>query len=355
MRSIVIWAVVICGLAIAPVHAQNRKFFDVPITGVTDHAFTPDGQLFLATPTSVVQVDVGTCLEVAVLASGSNQMGIDASPSGRYLAVAEREVVGSTGVVRVIDREVGLTPGAVTSLSYVRAFGEAGAWMPAWVDEKRFVVSTAFSGSGWTPLRPVNATEGFGSPWGSVRQEAMLAVGGKWVFVAEPNSSAGEVGAWVDGTRVASYRTDWFVWEVAASRDGSQVMVPTYDGARLLSFDGSRFAQTGILGRYADNGPMGGAYSADGALLFTASWGGWGSSNALGGVRVYRTNPLSLVEVIDDVRFGWTGSFYRGPGRVTLSVDGTWLAVTLLDRVRVYDVKRLVEPGSFPRWPCRLR
>lgn len=237
MRSMVLWAVVAFGLASAPAHAEKQKFFDVAVSGVTDHAFTPDGQLFLATPTSVVQVDVQTCLRVATLTSGANQLGIDASPSGRYLAVAERAVSGPTGVVRVIDRAIGLTPGAVTSLSFVRELGEAGSWMPAWIDEERFLVSTAFSGSGWTPLRPASLLNGFALPWASVRQEAMRAVGGKRVFVAEPNSSAGEVSAWEQGSTVASYRTDRFVWELSASHDGKQVMVPTYDGAKLLGFD----------------------------------------------------------------------------------------------------------------------
>lgn len=49
MRAAVWWAFAAGVGVLSPAQSQTRPFFDVPVSGVMDHAFTPDDQLFVAT------------------------------------------------------------------------------------------------------------------------------------------------------------------------------------------------------------------------------------------------------------------------------------------------------------------
>jgi sugar lactone lactonase YvrE len=76
--------------------------------------------------------------------------GLDISPDGSFLIVAQSATNGGNGTFHRLD----LKTGEVTNITYPRASGEDGGWDVAIGSHGRALVTT--QGSFWTPVRQIN-------------------------------------------------------------------------------------------------------------------------------------------------------------------------------------------------------
>jgi hypothetical protein len=164
------------------------------------------------------------------------------------------------------------------------------------------------------------------------------------IGLAENNISSGPVLAYdvAAGNVAASAETEWFTFEVAVNRNGSQLVVPTYNGAYVYNRVGSSLALQTRLGQYASHGPIAAVYSPVADALFTAEWD-FGRDRA--GIKMYDTRTWQQAATLDTYNFPWSGNGSMGQGRIEISPDGRWLAASVDNGVRLYSVS-IPEPGS---------
>ncbi len=176
-------------------------------------------------------------------------------------------------------------------------------------------------------------------------------------------NSGGETGrySFTDADSATS-GTGWFNWDISVSRNGQQFAVPTYNGTFIYNAD---MQQIGKIGTYADEGPIGVAYSPNSDIVYFA-WADWDHQHAA--IDAWDTKTLTRVSVIDATwRYGWTGNGFLVDGRLKISRDGQILFATAPGGVRVYgtddllpiftggdtDRDRLLDPGEV--WTYRAR
>ncbi len=331
---------------LAPTLATAATYVDIPLTSVRDHAFTKDGYLLITAGNSLKEYDLATCSLNTLFDGGGQLYGVDVSPDDTRIAVASRGV--DQGNVKFLHTYRYQWRGYLP-WSYPRTSLEDGSYMPAFTSGGQLLLSGTFAGSGWTPLREFDLQAGSSVTRGSVRQDSML-VGGMQtsiIGIAEANISSGPVRAY--STRFASvmatFNTGWFMFELAMNPKGSRFVAPSYAGAFVLDLENGSFADVGRIGQYASHGPLSAVFSPDSTKLITANW----SFNlpAERGVRILDAQTLQTLSVIDNYPFSWSGNSALGPGRLTLSRDGNWLAVTIANGVRLYDIGQELNGRSF--------
>lgn len=328
--------------------ANAATYVDLFITNAKDHAFNGD-LLYITSGAQLHRYDLSRCTQSTPLALGQQLVGVEASPNGRYVAVANSGVVEGNVRVFLFDTFGQRAPHVI---SYPAAFGESGSYMVSWESNSQLLISGSYAGSGWTPLRRYDTATGTLSQVRSVSQNTMLAAAGNGqaTALAESNSSNGPVHVLdAGGSNVgATASADWFVFEIAANSDGSRLVVPTYGGAFIYQRQSTNLSRTGTIGVYANHGPIAAAFSPDDSRFVTASYA-WSANPTQQGILLYDAQTLTRISTLDPYPFGWTGNHALGAGRLTLSRDGNWLAVTLNDRVRLYDVhSELGDPNRAP-------
>lgn len=156
--------------------------------------------------------------------------------------------------------------------------------------------------------------------------------------------------------------TGWFNFEVAVSRDGQQMAVPTYGGTYLYNANMQLLERIGV---YADEGPIGVVYSPNSDIVYFA-WADWKHQHAA--IDAWDTKTFERVSVIDPVAgYGWTGNGTLVDGRLEISRDGEVLFATAAGGIKVYgtddlspifvggdlDKDRLLDPGEV--WTYQAR
>ncbi len=125
----------------------------------------------------------------------------------------------------------------------------------------------------------------------------------------------------------------WFLFEIAASRNGQQYALPTYNGTYIYD---QNLQQIGKIGIYANEGPIGVAYSPISDLVYFA-WADTDGTHPR--IDAYNTTTLTEAAVIDSgAPFAWPGNTAFVQGRLQVSADGTLLGATVPGGVNVYDV-----------------
>jgi hypothetical protein len=339
----------------ASIASTAATYVDLPIADARDHAFVND-VLYVTTDTRIHRYDLKSCEALPPIDVGTRLRGIDASQTGRFLAVADNALDAGSAHVFLIDLA---EAGVPVPVSWPAAFGESGSFMVAWSANDYPTISGSYNGSGWVPLRRYDPNTGAMATLTSVRQNTMLAASGdgELIAVAESNSSAGPVSVWtpVPPLRLANADVNRFVFEIAADDYGTRVVVPTYYGAYVMarSGHGTALTSTGIIGQYANWGPLSVVVPPGGTQFISADWG-WNSTNA--GLKIYDAKTLALIKRVDAYPFPWNGNHALGQGRLTLSRDTRWLAATIAGGVRLYDlidepVDRFGELGEAPAAP----
>ena len=274
--------------------------------------------------------------------------GLDISPDGKLLAVADNkrrdEIVG----LYLID----LTTGTPRRIEWTRPKNslEGGTFSVAFTASGKLLVTSSFEGSGWVPMRRIDPATGTVTDLGSnafdeVRQDTMLCASGdrKIVAFAESNSSDGPFGTYTDATGEFERRdgytngTSAFNFEIGMNRDGSQMAIPTYMGTYVYN---STFAKIQTIGVYASGQPIGVAYNPTANIAYFP----WADSKQ---VRAYNTDTGQQVGTFEaEATFDHTGNHAFQSGRTRVASDGSLLATTIPNGVRIWNLIDTPEPTA---------
>ncbi|RYZ36906.1 MAG: WD40 repeat domain-containing protein [Myxococcaceae bacterium] len=267
------------------------------------------------------------------LLTGGSFLGMDLSPDGDALVVADGSSSATRNWIHLID----LKTGTSRRIEFELEHGEAGTFTALFISNTEVLVTSSYNGSGGVPLRKVDLATGAVTSIAGVHQNTMLTLSadGSTVAYGQSNNSSGDWGRYKVGEQsFANSTTGWFVHMAAVSRDASQYAVPTYNGLYVFN---SNLASPTLLGTYAHYLPTGVVYSPVADELYLA----WTGSRA--SIDVYSTKTLRKLRDIEPgpgLFPDFSGSAF-GTGRMRVSRDGAWLfATTGTDGVVIYPTRR---------------
>jgi hypothetical protein len=270
----------------------------------------------------VLAYDLATRQFEAPLLAGGAFSGIDLSPDQDRLVVAD---LSSDGVHDWIYR-IDLTTGAAAKLSFDLGSSAGGTFTAVFTSNTEALVTSMSRGA-----RRVDLTTGavLGGSGAGISSMLTASADGSIVASAQPNISSGPIGRYrVTDQRFFTADTNLFVYEIAVSRTGSQLSVPTPRG--LLAFT-DNFGLLTVIGSEAEF-PVGAVYSPVGDELYLA-WTGKTRS-----IDVYSATTLRKLRDIAPLHGLFSDVHGRAlqDGRIKLSRDGTLVFATHSGGVLVY-------------------
>src|SRR5262249_26616564 len=220
--------------------------FLIPDTTRRDMVFDFAGEnLYISTSTGLIETfDLSSRTFGTSYNLGGSLNGIDIARDNSFLLAAQNSV----GVAQGTFQRLNLTTGTITNINYTRAFGEEGAWDVAVGSNGLALVTTQFSGSGWTPLRQIDLstnaitvrTDAPGSCGpGQLSAPAQIhrSADGTRFFFMESNISSGPVFTYsgVTNTFGPSFDTNAYLDNAsgAVNRNGSLIGLRTLATASL--------------------------------------------------------------------------------------------------------------------------
>jgi DNA-binding beta-propeller fold protein YncE len=294
------------------------------------------GVVYITNGSDLLRYDVVNSTFLSPVALGGSLIGIDISPDGKTLAVADGTSNGlnvSVYLVSIPDL-YGLAYTATRKVSVGTDFYEGGAWSVAFASDGILRVTSQFLGSGWVPLRRLDPTTDTWRPLASVRQNTMLSASGDGDTIAFAESNTSD-GAWglldipTNGVvRRQSYAdgTSWFNFEIATDAMGAQFSIPTYGGTFIYD---EAYRKMKTLGVYAGPQPIGGTYHPVQRIAYFP----WAQTRE---VRVYDMGNFEQIGSYDvENDFTHTGNGGYGHGRTRISRDGSLLMVSVSGGIRL--------------------
>jgi dipeptidyl aminopeptidase/acylaminoacyl peptidase len=290
------------------------------------YATTDDGYLHI--------YDVVTRTFTDATELGGNLMTVDISPDRTQLLIADRSKAGANVWLHIYDIE----SGEEHHLNLPAEDGESGTYSAVYIDDSHALESGTFSGSGWTPLRLVDLSDGSSEKLDDVRQDTSLTLSadGSVVAFAESNSSGGPYGLYVvaDGT-LKRAEADSFLYAVGVSADGSMLALPTYQGLQVLD---AQFQGIGVVLDPNNRNVLEAQFSPVANILYVA-WTDSSASKLKGSIDAYDSRTLKRTgSVAADLNFPWNGNSGLGPGRFKTSADGTLLVAVATDGITVVEL-----------------
>lgn len=287
--------------------------------------------VYISSGTQVLRYQIATASFLQPIELGGDLSGIDLSPDGKTLAVADRSSNGSqlwVNAVRLDDLHV-------SKLVAEKAYElESGTWAVSFAFDGSLYATSRFSGSGWVQMRRFDVDTGAVVLLAQITQDTMLASSGdgKTIAFAEANISDGRWGLYDVPTggivRRQGYEdgTSWFNYEISADALGGQFAIPTYGGTYIYN---EVYEHIATLGEYAGPQPIAAAYHPVEPLIFFP----WAETRE---VRVYDSltlQPVGSFDFEDDFQTTGNGAFAQG--RTRLSRDGSLLMVSVTGGVRI--------------------
>jgi DNA-binding beta-propeller fold protein YncE len=306
-------------LVFATLPAQAKSGF-IPDANRVDIAYDTIRQiLYISGGDSVRRYDMANKKFASPISLGGQTMGMDISPDGKFLAVANSSRGATQNFIDIIN----LRTLTAQRVSFDLDFMEGGTYTAAFDGLGNILVSSTFEGSGWVPLRKYNYLSKQTSVLGSVRQSSMLTASTDrtMIAVAESNSSDGPWGVYRAGDEQYSskYSTGWFNFEIGISYNGGQVAVPTYGGT-FIKDNKKTFP---AVGTYAGVTPIGVAYASVGSMVYFAM----ADSDY---IAVYNINTMTEANRYKvPGHFDWTGNGAFAEGRTKIAADNSFLFSTL--------------------------
>jgi len=309
--------------------AAEATFVDAP--GRRDIAYDATRKvLYISGGDYLLRYDVAAKTFLTPVPVGGMTLGMDISPDGNTLAVANSAIGVAINPTNQINF-VNLATLAVTHQTFPLEFMEGGTFTVAYDRQAKLLVSSQFQGSGWVPLRKYDPATRQVGVLGSVRQDSMLSPSsdGSVIAIAESNISNGPYGFYK--TRDNSYRslyfTGWFNFEIAVSARGAQAAVPTYGGT-FIQDPAHVFP---LVGEYAGVAPIGAAYGRNSVYFPMAN------TNY---VAEYDMETMTEVRRLTMPRqFQWGGNSAFGNGRTKVASDNSYLFVTVDGGVAVQKLR----------------
>jgi hypothetical protein len=277
--------------------------------------------VYITSGGSVLRYRLASNTFLSPLQLGGTLSGLDLSPDGNTLAVADRS--------RVAIQLVDLMTGTARQVTFTPASGETGTYAVAFGADGALLVSPQSSGTGPVPLRRYDPATGNLKVVATVGQNAMLSASadGSCVAYAAANDSSGPFGVYAVATQNFTHTaaTAWSNYEIAADRDCTQFAVPTYNGTYVFNGVLNRLA---TIGTYAGPQPIGAAYHPASDIVYFA----WANTRE---VRAFDSKSLSQIASYDfGDTFAYTGNRAFIQGRLRMSSDGAILFATVKDGVR---------------------
>lgn len=291
--------------------------------------------LYISSGGSILRYHLGSDTFLTPFQTGGNLGGIDISPDGNTLVVADRRRLETLVWVYVID----LQTEQITQLQFPRAFGEGGTFTVAFANDGSVLSTSLFEGSGWVPLRKFDPITGAWSQIDEVRQDTMITASGDMGIIgfAESNISDGRFGRYrlADGNLVRKTFQDgtgWFNYEIGVNRNGTQYAIPTFGGTFIADENLNKFH---VIGQQSGNHPIGVVYHPVENIVYFA----WVGTTQ---VRAFDTSSFAQTAAYDfEYTFTNPGNFAFVHGRLKTSRDGSLLFATVGGGVRYL---RLYEP-----------
>jgi hypothetical protein len=254
--------------------------------------------------------------------------GMDITPDGSALIVADAAVQGDFGAVRKID----LQSGDVTTLLYTRDGNEASPWDVAVVSDTRAFVTTRhfFDGAQFNPLRELDLTSGMftpvtlpgGSAGGRVLQQGNLGRSGdRSKLIISEHWNAGGGKAWLYDTT-----TDTFL----GSRQIGSASLPTanHDGSLVALGPAVYTPDSFLTAPYTNSSSAGLAFDPTRPLIFQGNV-------QQGVIRVFNhATSLDQGFIPFDQTVG--GAVPMGSGITAITDDSQYLYLTVGNGVRQY-------------------
>lgn len=261
---------------------------------------------------------------------GGQPSGMDLSPDGDELAVADRSSSSTRLWLHVVD----LRGGRIRRHSAVKDWYEGGMWTVAYAADGSILATSRFEGSGWVPLRRFSPISRKPTELITISQDTMLKASADrgTIAFAEANISDGRWGLYDVPTGQLVHRegydhgTSWFNYEIATDRFGGQFAIPTYGGTYVYDVEYNHVA---TIGEYAGGQPVGAAYHP----TLNRAYFPWAESSE---VRVYDMDSFQQIDAYDaEYVFDHPGNWAFQPGRIRISSDGSLLMVSVGGGVRL--------------------
>jgi hypothetical protein len=292
--------------------------------------------VYITNGDSVLRYHLGTNTFISPFTiQGSNLSGIDLSPDGNTLVVADKRRLDTIVWVYAID----LSTQQIRQLPMTRAFMEGGTYAVAYADDGTVLLTSIFEGSGWIPLRRLNPITGVWSELAQVRNNSMVTASGDLGIIgyAEADSSDGPFGRYrvADGNLLKKFGytdgTAWYNYEIGVNSNGTQYAIPTYNGTYICD---ANLVKYNLIGQYAGPQPIGVVYHPVENTVYFA----WSGTTE---VRAFDTGTFAQTAAYDfEHTFVNPGNWAFTQGRLRMSRDGSLLFSTVNGGVRylrLYD------------------
>lgn len=326
-------------LLISMQHKAEAAGMFIPANARVDmvHDFQRD-LVYITNGGSILRYNIGSNSFLSSFDLGGSLGGMDLSPDGNTLAVADGQRSETEVWIHLVDLETGLS----RKVSFPRAFYEGGTFTAAFGKDGAVLVTSTFEGSGWVPMRRYDPATGTTAVIASsVRQDTMLASSSDGISIAfaESNSSDGPFGRYLVSDqsllRKSGYTdgTSWFNYEIGVNRNGTQYAIPTYGGTFIYDANLNKVTAT-VIGQYAGPQPIGVVYHPTEDVVYFA-WSGTSEVRALDTVSFTQLSSYNFENAFTN-----TGNRAFTQGRLKISRDGSLLLATVSGGVRylrLYD------------------
>jgi len=278
------------------------------------------GVLYITNGGEVLRYKLSTDSFLSPFTLGGSLMGIDLSPDGNTLAVADAAFAG----IHVID--------LLTETSEAVSGAPGGTWTVAFGNDGKALISSRWD---WVPLAQYDPTAGTISQFGLVYENTMLkaSADGSVIGFAESNRSDGAFGRYrvSDGDMLSKQGyadgTSWFNYEIGVSRHGTQYAIPTYGGTFITDANLAKYA---VVGDYAGGQPIGVVYHPTKRIVYFA----WATTPY---IYAYDSGTLAPIAGYDfENTFYHPGNHAFTQGRLKISRAGNILFATVGGGVRYY-------------------
>lgn len=306
----------------------------ISVPGRVDMVHDPNRNLlYITSGDSVLRYDLTAQQFLTPFVPGGTLKGIDLSPDGSTLAVADATYANGQNWIFLID----LATGNIHQVFFTLASGEGGTWSVAYGNTGNLLITSRFNGSGQVPLRKYNPSTNQVVTLTKVWQDAMLGASadGSVIGFAESNNSGGPWGRYRTSDenivkRASPNGTGYSNYEIGVSRNGTQFAVPTYGGTFIYD---AAYAQAATLGTYAHAQPIGVVYDP----LQNIGYAAWAETSE---VRAFDTTTFAALDTYDvGSVFNHIGNHAYVEGRIRIARDGSLLFVTVAGGVRVITLR----------------
>lgn len=295
----------------------------IPVAGARDHVYDLlRGVLYITTSAGKIErYQPATKQLLAPLTVGNSLYGIDITPDGRSLYVAE----GQRGATQSFIRKVDLATGTAVNLAY----GGTGAWDIAIASNGKALFDSFFEGSGWVGLNEINLSTDVIANRRSVRQNSNVSRGPdrSLFFVSESNISSGPIFTY-------DANTDSFPTSAGTGGFHDSALASVNRNGTRIGFEFSG----GISIMNRTFGPIQNLSGVDGGLAFDpvrdVLYAVNSSTDQLIAFDSNTWSERSRIPVGENV--GASGAM--GSGVMTVSGDGLFVFLTTPSGVRLYQV-----------------